>query len=486
MSSYNREHVLLRADESSPLVVSGSNSETETNNIGNVQGSPSVTYSPSDLENMDERKKSLEYEILTSSGSHIIVRSGELPPDSFAATTTNTETLMHLLKGMVGTGILAMPVAFKNGGLWVSFAVILTIGAICTHCMNILVKSGNEICRRTGDHHLDYASVMEKAFSTSTGIYRKWGNAGRLFVNTFLIITQYGFCCVYTVFVAQNIKQVVEYQDIVSWDAKIYIVIVSALLVPYVMVKSLKALVPFSTLANLLNSVGLVIIFVTLVQDLPDSSTRPYYNVAQLPLFFGQAIFAFEGIGLVLPLHSKMKEKDAFLGKAGVLNLGLTITIALYTAMGFYGYLKYGENCKGSVTLNLPNDQWLYLSVKLMFAVSLFISYGLQFYVPMQIVWPFVKSHTTIHDRWEYVFRFVLVIVTCGLSSLVPHLDLLISLIGAFASSFLALIFPAVIECVTFGPKKSLLLKNLVIILIGLVGFGTGTYSSMSEIVKTF
>ena len=31
----------------------------------------------------------------------------------------NTECLMHLLKGMLGTGILAMPVAYKNGGLWV-------------------------------------------------------------------------------------------------------------------------------------------------------------------------------------------------------------------------------------------------------------------------------------------------------------------------------------------------------------------------------
>ena len=59
-----------------------------------------------------------------------------------------------------------------------------------------------------------------------------------------------------------------------------------------------------------------------------------------------------------MPLHEKMREPSAFLGKAGVLNLGLTITIALYLAVGFYGYLKYGDDVKGSITLNLPSDNW--------------------------------------------------------------------------------------------------------------------------------
>jgi proton-coupled amino acid transporter len=54
-----------------------------------------------------------------------------------------------------------------------------------------------------------------------------------------------------------------------------------------------------------------------------------------------------------------MRDQSAFLGKAGVLNLGLTITISLYCAVGFYGYLKFGDDTRGSVTLNLPNDQWL-------------------------------------------------------------------------------------------------------------------------------
>lgn len=59
----------------------------------------------------------------------------------------------------------------------------------------------------------------------------------------------------------------------------------------------------------------------------------------------------------VLPLENNMKTPQDFGGWNGVLNTGMVIVTCLYTAVGFFGYLKYGENVKGSITLNLdPND----------------------------------------------------------------------------------------------------------------------------------
>lgn len=56
------------------------------------------------------------------------------------------ETLTHLLKASLGTGILAMPFAFMRAGLYGGiFATILT-AFICTHCSYILVSFNFVAC----------------------------------------------------------------------------------------------------------------------------------------------------------------------------------------------------------------------------------------------------------------------------------------------------------------------------------------------------
>ena len=53
-----------------------------------------------------------------------------------------------------------------------------------------------------------------------------------------------------------------------------------------------------------------------------------------------------------------MKTPQDFPGLTGVLNTGMSIVVILYTAVGFYGYLKFGDVVAGSITLNLPTDFW--------------------------------------------------------------------------------------------------------------------------------
>lgn len=94
-----------------------------------------------------------------------------------------------------------------------------------------------------------------------------------------------------------------------------------------------------------------------MLHDLPHTSTRKGFSSwAQLPLYFGTAIYAFEGIGVVLPLENNMRNPQAFGGLTGVLNTGMVMVACLYTAVGFFGYLQYGEDVQASITLNLDKN----------------------------------------------------------------------------------------------------------------------------------
>lgn len=57
-----------------------------------------------------------------------------------------------------------------------------------------------------------------------------------------------------------------------------------------------------------------------------------------------------------------MKKPEQFTRRFGVLNVGMAIVSSLLIVMGFIGYLKYGDEVQGSLTLNLPqDDMWVYM-----------------------------------------------------------------------------------------------------------------------------
>lgn len=413
--------------------------------------------------------------------------------------TSDLDTLIHLLKGSLGSGILAMPLAFSHAGLYMGLVCTFVIGIICTYCVHILVKSAHELCRRTRVPSLGFAEVAEAAFLAGPEGFRPWAKFAKASTNMFLVIDLLGCCCVYIVFVAKNLKQVVDYYTLEEYhvDIRIYMAVMLPLLILVNLIRNLKWLSPLSMLANFFVAASLGITFYYIFKDgLPAFDSQPATeSITEMPMFFGTAIFALEGIGVVMPLENNMKTPQHFIGCPGVLNIGMFFVVCLYASTGFLGYLKYGdETSVGSITLNLPQDEPLAQSVKVMIAVAIFFTYALQFYVPMEIIWKALKNNFSESKRnlSNYAIRISLVVITVVLAILIPNLGGFISLVGAVCLSMLGLIFPATIDLVTFYEEPGLgkynwrLYKNLFLILFGLVGFITGTYVSIIEIINDY
>uniref|UniRef100_A0A8C3Y657 Solute carrier family 36 member 1 n=2 Tax=Catharus ustulatus TaxID=91951 RepID=A0A8C3Y657_CATUS len=414
--------------------------------------------------------------------------------------TTWYQTLIHLLKGNIGTGLLGLPLAVKNAGILLGPLSLLVMGVVAVHCMGILVKCAHHFCNRFQKQFVDYGgAVMYGLEATPSACLRTHAIWGRRVVGLFLIITQLGFCCVYFVFLADNLKQVVSAANgttndcssnrtvvmTPTMDSRLYMLSILPFVVLLTFIQNLKVLSIFSMLANVAMLVSLVVIYQYIVRDIPDPRNLPLAAAWKTyPLFFGTAIFAFEGIGVVLPLENKMKKPRQF---PVILYVGMTIVTILYISLSVLGYLRFGADIQASITLNLPNC-WLYQAVKLLFSFGIFFTYAVQFYVPAEIIIPPLVAR--VSERWGWLvnllLRMALVCVTCVLAILIPRLDLVISLVGSVSSSALALIFPPLLEIATYyseGMHPLVIAKDIAISLFGFVGFVVGTYEALVELV---
>ncbi|XP_028156952.1 proton-coupled amino acid transporter-like protein CG1139 [Ostrinia furnacalis] len=407
--------------------------------------------------------------------------------------TNNLETLVHLLKCSLGTGILAMPQAFARAGLVTGVVATVLVGALVTHCLHVLVRAQYGACKRLRVPLLSYPAAMAAALQAGPPALRRLARPSTVTVDVFLVVYQLGICCVYIVFIADNIKKVVDTQYEMSTE--VHMLIILGPLIAFNLIPSLKLLAPFSALANVLTFAGLGIVVYYLVTG--ERSSEPldlWGSPHTFPLFFGTILFALTAVGVVIALENNMKTPKAFGEPCGVLNVGMSIIVLLYVAIGALGYVYCVADCSDSITLDLPPGP-LASSVIIMFAVAIFISYGLHCYVPVEVVWrgyllPRLQAAGSRHLRLaEYALRVGLCLLTFVLAVAVPRLGLFISLFGALCLSALGICFPAVMEaCLNVarrGPRLQLA-KDALLFVVGVVGLVAGTYTALLSIVRSF
>lgn len=234
---------------------------------------------------------------------------------------------------------------------------------------------------------------------------------------------------------------------------------------------------------------------------MPSELNIDYFRPAsEVALGFGSAMFAFEGISVVLPIYTRMKRQEQMGGLCGIINLSYLILLFLYFTVGLFGYLRFGSAAAGSITLNLPREP-LYDIVRGIFATSLFLSYPLQFYVPNEIIWNWASSKLMINEKekqmkhslaYEYFCRTLLVLTTFVLALTVPKLNLMMDFFGSISGTALSITLPPIIHLAAFwedtsGLSRALMtILDLFVVFIGLVASANGSYFSFMEIVKSF
>ncbi|XP_065217636.1 proton-coupled amino acid transporter-like protein CG1139 isoform X2 [Planococcus citri] len=412
--------------------------------------------------------------------------------------TSYLDTIFHLLRASLGTGILAMPNAFQNAGYAVGLVGTMIIGFMCTYNIHTLVSSEYELCKRRKIPSMTYPETVQAAFEEGPARLRCLARFASVVTNLLLALYQIGSSSIYALFIASNLQDVG--QSYFGSELNLRVVLLY-LLVPSVIicwVRNLKLLVPFSTIGNVATIVSFALIFRYVFDEVPTFAYRePVGTMRGIPLFFGTVLFAMEAIGVVMPLKNQMKKPRQFGSLFGVLNASMLPISILYTFMGFFGYLKYGPATQGSITLNLPTEERLAKAVKLLYSGAIFITYALSNYVICDIVWTNgIKSkmnNPSVCCRilFEYVIRTGVVFLTFFLAAAVPNLEIFISFVGAFCLSSIGVAFPAIVEILTFWNNHEdafqfsiMIFRNIIIIVIAILAFTIGVSSSVAKFVQ--
>lgn len=414
--------------------------------------------------------------------------------------TSNMETLLHLIKGSVGAGMLAMPLAFKNAGLLTATIGTILISFLASYCMHQLLRIRHHICKRQRISKIEYADAMKIAVCNGPNCLKWLSKPAPYLVDFFVCAYQLGICCAYIGFIAGTAKQVVDFHWALHWDVRIWMLITGIVICPLNQIRNLHYLSPLSAAGDFLLIGGIGIIFYFIFKDGVPSlentrmiAEQPFTGFA---LFFGTLMYAVQTIGVIVALEDNMKTPADYRKPTGVFNIGMAVITSAYLMTGFWGYIKYGAQTEPTITWNLPTADPLTECIKIMFAVLILLTYPLQCFVPIEILWskyclPHVKkksSDPSLEIAYSTLLRTVILWGTVILSITVPFLDLLISFVGGFTLPCVGITFPALMEICIYHNElrltKPLLVKNLALVAFGLFSCVLSTYVCLLAIYE--
>ncbi|KAL7733891.1 hypothetical protein ACLKA6_011601 [Drosophila palustris] len=408
---------------------------------------------------------------------------------------TNFDAFFSLLKCIIGTGILAMPLAYVYSGILGGTILSVLCIALLIYGIQLLIMCMVEASRRNKVGYMTFHETMVYAFSEGPKCCHWFSKGSGYMVDIILALSHYGVNVVYLVFAAANLKQFID-EHFGKVDVRIMIAIIGICLIPLFLLRQLKYLVPGNILASFLILGGLLAIFWYFFRGLPAISER---NVvvdpsewSRIPFALGIVLFATSSVGVMLAIESKMAKPADYIGWFGILNLATIFIIFLNVTFGLIGYWRYGSSTEPSVTLNIPVEDALAQIIKLSIAAAIFLTYPLSGYVTINIIMTHILKREVKHPHMiEYVIRVAFVILTTLNGIAFPNLGPLLALVGAFSISLLNLVFPCCIELFliykdSYGKLLWKLWKNIFMIIFGLLIFSYGSFRAIVDMIDEY
>ncbi|EMC98352.1 hypothetical protein BAUCODRAFT_23141 [Baudoinia panamericana UAMH 10762] len=342
---------------------------------------------------------------------------------------STTKTFFTLLKAFVGTGIMFLPKAFRNGGILFSSITLVVVSLVTMLCFTLLLQCRKQ-CGGGGYGELG-AAIFGPRF--------------RSLILASITLSQLGFVCAGLIFTAENL---LAFANAVSWSARraqpfgveALIAIQFVVLIPLALIRNISKLGGAALLADVFILIGIGYIWYYDIATLAEHSIAPsvvLFNPSAFTLTIGSAIFTFEGIGLILPIQSSMKKPEHF---SWLLSLVMLIITIIFTSVGALCYATFGDETKIQIISNFPQNSKLVNAVQFLYSMAVLVGEPVQLFPAVRIIETTLFGEKATGKKssmikWKKNALRTGMMILCGIIAILgaSDLDKFVALIGSFA-----------------------------------------------------
>ncbi|KAL5706060.1 Amino acid transporter avt3c [Ranunculus cassubicifolius] len=394
------------------------------------------------------------------------------------------KTFANVLIAIIGAGVLGLPYLFKKTGWVLGLLLLLFVSILTYHCMMLLIQTRRK---------LESVNDLSKIKSFGDLGFVVCGNLGRISVDAMIVLSQAGFCVGYLMFIANTLVylfnsgeppvpaasvSVIRSEKILGIKPKsFYIWSAFPFQLGLNSIPTLTHLAPLSIFADIvqIGAMGVVMFEDVLVILQQHHVLKTFGDLSVVFYGLGVSVYAFEGIGMALPLESEAKDKDKF-GK--VLGLSMGFISLTYASFGALGYFAFGDDTKDIITTNFGKGL-VSCIVQLALCINLFFTFPLM----MNPVYEVFERRFS-DGRYCLWLRWIVVLGVSIVALLVPNFADFMSLVGSSVCGILGFVLPALFHLLTFkgDMQRGAKILDIVIVSFGAILAITGTWSSIVQI----
>lgn len=439
------------------------------------------------------------------------------------------------LKGMIGAGLLGLPLCFGSVGLAVSLPGSILIAIINALGAWRLVETKIHLQRNhTGytsgsdtdvDSALDsentdkFSDILEDNMEDSMkdcglGPIAAVGNrligvGGIVLAGIAVLGTQLGISLAYVVTIQATLLDMPWTRDQDPLTLRIVACVIFCMLS---LIRKLGSLAKLSMVALGIYCFVVLDLVVVGWSDVMSGANIPLQqafgeiHMDKVESWFGSSVFAFEGIVLAQYVFDDMKLGSDMKPFGRVLMIAYVVAWVVFAFVGAYGFLAFGPTVKAPFYLAFPKGHVDTIMDKLSLVLVLFQTFALQMF-PVFSFFDYLAVHQEHagldiqsdsgydekeanwrphHSRGKKILditiRFSVTILLCVIGSILPKVSCVTDLVGAVFMSLMGFVLPGIFHFLAFKgehTKTSVIIDTLLVV-VGLTSLLLGVTSAPS------